>query len=197
MRRLVTLSFSLVFFFATVAVGAPADYLTEDELDTIRDAQELHLRLPAYFKLAEKRLVVLGVAEKSEKEKEAERKRLEQYEKEKKKAGDKADKVKEPVDEYEYLYDFTRSELLRGYVQIIDEIMTNLDDAYTRKLDVRDSLEKFEKFARETRPLIEKFQPRTEAETLSKTSALDKAGEALNGLKEALKIVPKTEIKSK
>jgi hypothetical protein len=174
-----------------------AEYLTDDELDLIRDAQGLSLRLPAYFKLAEKRLVVLGVSKKTEKEIEAERKKLEQYEKEKKKAGDKADKVPKPLSEYDYLLDFTRAELLRGYVQIIDEVMSNLEDSYSRKLDVREALEDLEKFTTETLPKLEKFDPRNEAETLAKQSAIEKAQEALDSTKEALTKVPKTEKQKK
>ena len=80
MYHLVNLSICLVLFFAGPLAAAPRiDYLTDDELDLIRDAQELSQRLPAYFKLAEKRLVVLGVSKKDEKEIEAERKKLEQY----------------------------------------------------------------------------------------------------------------------
>jgi hypothetical protein len=173
------------------------DYLTDGELDVIRDAQGLELRLPAYFRLAEKRLIVLGVSEKSEKEREKELKQQEQYEKEKIKAGDKADRVKPPVNEYDYLQDFTRSELLRGYIQILEEVMTNLEDSYSRKLDVRNALEDFEKFVAETLQKIEKFEPKTPAETLALEAALEKGKEAHAGATEALTIVPKTEQRRK
>src|SRR5437867_784095 len=99
---------------------AKKEYFTEDELDLVRDAQELKARVPVYIKLAERRLIILGVAEKSEKQKEKERKEQEQYEKDKKKAGTKASAIKPPVDELAYLHDFTRSELLRGYIEAID-----------------------------------------------------------------------------
>jgi hypothetical protein len=171
------------------------EYFTEDELDIIRDAQELKARVPAFFMLAERRLIILGVAEKSEKQKEKERKQQEQYEKEKKKAGPKASSVKPPVDELAYLHDFTRAELLRGYIEAIDEVMNNIDDNYQRKLDVRGAIEDLEKFTRETQPLLEKFQPANEAEKLALQDAMDKATQANNGAKEALKTVPKTEKK--
>jgi len=161
----------------------------------IRDAQELSARVPIFFKLAERRLIILGVAEKSEKQKEKERKDQEQYEKEKKKAGSKASTVKPPVDELAYLHDFTRTELLRGYIEAIEEVMSNIDDNYERKLDTRGSIEDLEKFTRETQPLLEKFQPKTDAEKLALQDALDKAREANAGAKDALKIVPKTEKK--
>jgi hypothetical protein len=198
MYRLANLSLFLVLLLSRTLAAAPTtEYLTDDELDLIRDAQELSQRLPTYFKLAEKRLVVLGVSKKTEKEIEAERKKLEQYEKEKKKAGDKAGKVPEPVTEYDYLLDFTRTELLRGYAQVIDEVMSNLEDSYSRKLDVRDALEELEKFTTETLPKLAKVDPRNEAETLAKQSAVEKAQEALDGARESLTKVPKTEKKKK
>ena len=45
--------------------------------------------------------------------------------------------------------------------------MTNIDDAYSRKLDVRDSLEDLAKFVRDTLPLLEKFKPRNDVERLA------------------------------
>lgn len=198
MRRPVSLSFCLALLLTTLVMAVPKkDYLTEEELDLIRDAQEISLRVPTYLRLAEKRLVVLGLTEKSEKDREKERRDQEKYEKEKKKAGDKADKVKPPENEFAYLEDFTRSELLRGYIQVLEEVMSNIDDAYTRKADVRDSLEELEKFSRETLPIVQKFQPKSDNERVAFEEAVDKARESLNGAKEALSIVPKTEKKAK
>ena len=83
----VSLCLVIVFSFAASLFAAPKkEYFTEDELDLIRDAQELSQRVPVYFKLAERRLIFLGLMEKSEKEKEKERKEKEKREKEKKKA---------------------------------------------------------------------------------------------------------------
>ena len=72
-------SFALAFMLATAVSASAArqakqEYFTEGELDLIRDAQELSARVPAYFDLAERRLIILGVAEKSDKQKERERK---------------------------------------------------------------------------------------------------------------------------
>src|SRR5439155_13215171 len=109
------------------------DYFTEDESDLIRDAQELALRVPAYFKLAERRLVFLGLMQQSEKEKEKERKDEQRRLKEQQKEGTAPSTKKPAEDPLAYLADFTRSELLRGYSQAIDEVMSNIDDAYSRK----------------------------------------------------------------
>lgn len=176
--------------------AAPAkEYFTEDELDMIRDAQELKDRVPAYIELAERRLVILGLTDKSEKQREKERKEQEQYEKDKKKAGAKGAPVKAPVDELAYLHDFTRPELLRGYSEAIDEIMSTIDDWYERKMDVRGALERLEKFTRETQPMLEKFDAKTDNEKKALQEAIDKAKEGNAGANDAMKKVPKTEKK--
>jgi hypothetical protein len=195
MLRLASLSFVLVLLLATAVAAPKTDYFTEDELDLIRDAQELQFRVPAYFKLAERRLIALGLMGRSANDKERERKEQEKYEKEKKKAGGKGPAPKPPVDELGYLQDFTKTELLRGYAQALDEVMTNIDDAYSRKLEVRGALEQLEKFTRETMPILERFQPNTDSERSALSGAIDKAKEANTGAKDNLKIIPKTEKK--
>jgi hypothetical protein len=195
MSRRFSLSLAFVLVATLTLYGAAKEYFTEEELDLIRDAQELRVRIPTYFELAERRLIILGVAEKSTKQKEKERKEQEKYEKEKKKAGDKASTVKPPEDDLAYLHDFTNAELLRGYMQALDEVMSNIDDNYSRKLDVRDALEDLEKFSRETLPLLEKFQAKTASERTALEEATAKAKQANDGAKDALKKVPKTEKK--
>lgn len=160
-------------------------YLTEDELDLVRDSQLIEQRIPVYIKLAEKRLVVLGILKVDESEKSKKKKKSERKEN------------KEGTDENAYLLDFTRSELLRGYAQALDEAMSNIDDAYERKLDVRQPLEDLEKFTRETIPLLEGYKPNDESEKAALTHALEIANEALSGAKKALTIIPKTEKKKK
>jgi hypothetical protein len=193
-------SLVLTFVFVIAVSGAAAEqakqeYFTEGELDLIRDAQELTARVPAYFDLAERRLIILGVAEKSDKQKERERKSQEKYDKDVKKAGPKAGTIKKPENELEYLYDFTRAELLRGYMQALDEVMDNIDDQYSRKLDVRNALEDLEKFTRESLPQLEKFQPKSQSERTVLEEAIEKNKQANDGAKEAMKKVPKTEKK--
>ena len=200
MHPLAKASLALVLTFALSVSwlgAAKQEYFTDDELDTIRDAQELAVRVPAYFKLAERRLIFLGLMEKSEKEKEKERKEREKRAKEIKKAGENAGTQIPPVDDTAYLADFTRAELLHGYIQALEEVMTNIDDAYERKLEVRDSLEDLEKFARETIPILSKFQPKNDSERSVLQDALDKAKESMAGAKDALNVVPKTEKKRK
>jgi len=178
--------------------GAKKEYFTEDELDLIRDAQELGERVPAYIKLAQKRLIFLGLMEKSEKEKEKEVKAQQKRQKAKTKPEDtKATANKVDPDDTSYLDDFTPAELLHGYMEVLDEIMTNIDYAYSRKLDVRNSLEDLEKFARETIPVLQKFMPKNDSERVVMEEAIDKAKETQEQAKDALKTVPKTEKKRK
>ena len=195
----VSLSLFVLLSFAASLLAIPKkEYFTEDELDLIRDAQELGQRVPLYLKLAERRLIFLGLMEKSEKEKEKELKEKEKREKDKKKAGDtRATANKVDPEDTSYLADFTSAELLRGYIEALDEITTNIDYAYSRKLDVRDQLEDLEKFTRETIPVLQKFKPKNNGERAAMDEAIDKAKETQQQAKEALNTVPKTEKKRK
>jgi hypothetical protein len=203
MRHLVKVSFSLLllFSFAASTHAAPKkEYFTEDELDLIRDAQELNARVPTYLKLAERRLVFLGIMEKSQEQIDKEKKEKEKRAKEDKKKptlDSRANADKAPVNDTSYLEDFTPAELLRGYIQAIDESMTNIDDAYSRKQDVRDPIEDLVKFTQSTIPLLQKFMPKNAGERSAMQDAIDKANQAQNDAKEALKVVPKTEKKRK
>jgi len=204
MRHLAKASFALILLTLLVVprlAAAKDEYLTEDEIDLIRDAQELSERVPIYLKLAEKRLAFLGLIEKSEQEKEKELKAKEKAQKEAKrvpKAGDtKANAKNTALEDTTYLTDFTRSELLRGYTEALDEVMSNIDEAFSRRLEVRNSLEDLEKFTRETATALAKFEPKNNSEQIALSEAIDKAKEANNGAKEAMSIVPKTEKKRK
>lgn len=198
-----SLVLSLIAPAATTAqrrqrAGAKKEYFTEDELDLIRDAQELGERVPLYIKLAERRLVFLGLMEKSQKEKEKEQKAKEKRQKAKTKADDtRATANKVDPDDTSYLEDFTPAELLHGYMESLDEVMSNIDYAYSRKLDVRNSVEDLEKFARETIPVLQKFMPKNDSERVVMDEAIDKAKETQEQAKDALKTVPKTEKKRK
>ena len=202
MRQLAKASIVLVLMFVLVVpqtAAAADEYLTEDELDLIRDAQELSQRVPVYLKLAQKRLAFLGLIEKSKEEIEKEQKERAKREKDAKKpanpAETKANAKKVTLEDMTYLADFTRSELLRGYVQALDEVMSNIDDAFNRRLEVRDSLEDLEKFTGETMPVLQKFQPGNDGEKFALEEAADRAKEANTGAKDAMNIVPKTEKK--
>ena len=203
MHHLAKVSFSLVLVCSLAASTYTApkkEYFTDDELDLIRDAQELNVRIPTYLKLAERRLVFLGIMEKSQEQIDKERKEKEKRAKEDKKKptfDSRANADKAPVNDMSYLDDFTPTELLRGYIQAIDESMTNIDDAYSRKQDVRDPIEDLVKFTQNTIPLLQKYMPKSASERSALQDAIDKANQAQTDAKEALKVVPKTEKKRK
>jgi hypothetical protein len=195
----VSLSVALAAALATSLFAAPKnEHFTEDELDLIREAQEISERVPIYLQLAERRLVFLGIMEKTEQAKEQERKEREKRAKEQKKSTDsRANADKAPRDDSSYLDNFTPAELFGGYTQALEEVMTNIDDAYSRKLDVRNSIEDLAKFTRDTIPLLEKFKPRSASERTAVERAIDKAKQAASDARDALAIVPKTEKKRK
>ena len=203
MRHLARVSFSLLLLLSpapSMHAAPKKEYFTEDELDLIRDAQELNIRVPTYLKLAERRLVFLGIMEKSQEQIDKEKKEKEKRAKEDKRKptfDSRANADKAPVNDMSYLEDFTPTELLRGYTQAIDESMTNIDDAYSRKQDVRDPIEDLVKFTQSTIPLLQKYMPKNSGERSAMQGAIDKANQAQNDAKEALKVVPKTEKKRK
>jgi hypothetical protein len=201
MGHLAKVSFTVILasiLATSLVAAAKTDYFTEDEIDLLRDAQGLSLRVPVYIKLAERRLIFLGLMEKSQQQIEKERKEKEKREKEQKKSIDtRATANKAPIDDTAYLDNFTPPELIRGYIQVLEEITTNIDEAYSNKLDVRDSLEDLSKFVKETIPLLEKFKPRNNAERAAIQDAIDKAKQTATDTQSALGIVPKTEKKRK
>jgi hypothetical protein len=188
------------FLLAALFVEATPkkEYFTEDELDLLRDAQELGARVSTYFKLADRRLIFLGIKEKSQEQIEKERKEREKRIKEQKKSTDtKATANKAPIDDTSYLDDFTHAELLRGYIQALDEVTDNIDNAFTSRQDVRDPLEDLSKFTREALPLLEKYKPKNDSEKAALQDAIDRSKEIAAQTKEALTQVPKTEKKRK
>jgi len=199
MRLLSVLSLTVLIVGAALGVAPQQrEFFTDSEIDAIRDAQEIKVRVSVLFDLADRRLYFLGIKEKTEKQKEEEIKAREKQKKEAQKiAKAGGPKPTEQLNPDVYLADFTKSELLRGYVEAIDEVMNNIDDAYERKFDVRDSLENLERYTTETLPLLNKYQSKSSAEEAALVAARDKTQEALDGAHEAMGTVPKTEKKSK
>jgi hypothetical protein len=174
------------------------DYITDEEVDLIRDAQGLQTRVPALLKLADNRIVALGLREISDKEREQIRRDIERYEAEVREAA----KVKDaevrakPVNPAVYLRNFSRTQLLRGYMQVIDEVMDNIDDAFDRRLEVRASVEDLEQFVRDQLPRLQKFEAKTSGETAALEAVLRHSELVLDDIREALAELPKTERRS-
>jgi hypothetical protein len=195
MRKRLLLSLVAVCLGGFISAEAQRnEYFTEKEIDLIREAQELPMRVSALLRLADLRLNALELKEKSAKEKEAERKAEEQHRKEVRdaqRAGKAAPKAEERPDVY--LADFTRTELIGGYTEALDEAMDDIDDAYSRKLDVRDALEQLSRYSKEQLPIVKSFQAKTAAESRAKDQAIEMTQKAIDDTREALEIVPKTE----
>jgi hypothetical protein len=190
----------------TVHAKAAKEYFIEDEIDYIRQAQGISLRVPALIRLANIRLVTLGMKERTKEDKELEKKIAEihnEYESNnparpalsEKAPGSPPAKTKQPPakEAGAYLNDLSRVELLRGYSEALDEIRRDLDDAYRQKHDVRDPLEQFEKFCNSAIPALRRFQSSNDAELQAITNARTETQESLEAAQDALKIVPKTE----
>ena len=193
-RQLVTLAAAIVLFHAGAGLRSQGfDYVTDEEEDLIRDAQGLQLRVPLFLRLLDNRIVALGLRERTAKEREQVKKDIEKYEREVKEAKlvKDAEVRARPLNPDVYLRKATKSELLRGYMQIVDEIMSNIDDAYDRKLPVREEVEALEKFLNEQLPRLAKFEPSTSAETSSIKSAISHSEEAIEDCRKALKTLPK------
>ena len=183
--------FSIIGVFLLLASATAArqrDYFTEGEVDEVRAARgnevlggvtELQYRVPAYLRIADNRLVALSLKEKETQVT----------------AADKATRKPPaaPVSADVYLKDFTRSELLRGYIQALDEVLDHIDDVYNRKGDVREALESLERYTREQLPLLRKFQPKNGAESTALADAIETTERVLRDSRSILDVMPKTE----
>jgi hypothetical protein len=175
------------------------DYVTPEEEDLIRDAQGLQLRVPAFLRLLDNRIVALGLRERTAKEREQTKKDIAGWEARKK----EAERLKipdiempaKPLNPDIYLRNTTRSELLQGYTQIIDETMDNIEDAFERKLDVREHVESLQKFVVEQLPRIKTLEAKTPSETAALKAAITHSESVIEEIREALKQLPKTEKK--
>lgn len=199
-RRHVSLLLSLLLFAGIAAAAQRVDYVTEEEEDVIRDAQGLQLRVPVFLKLLDNRIVALGLRERTAKEREQTQKDIAEYERQKKEIEkfkvEGAELRAKPLNPAIYLRNTTRSELLRGYMQIIDETMDNIEDGFDQQLDVRGHVESLGKFVSEQLPKLKTLEAKTAAETSALKAAIAHSELAIEEIQKALRSVPKTEKKS-
>ena len=194
-KRLITVAAAVLLLWPTLGLRSQAtDYVTEEEEDLIRDAQGLQLRIPLFIKFLDNRIVALGLRERTAKEREEAKKDMEKYEREVKEAArvKDAEVRARPINPDVYLRKATKSELLRGFMQITDEVMENIDDAYDRKLPVREYVEALAKFLNEQLPRFEKFEPASTAEASTLKATISHTEEAIADCEKALKELPKT-----
>jgi hypothetical protein len=202
---LATLSgFTSALIASPVPAAASREYFIDEEIDYLRDAQGLAQRVPALLRLANIRLVSLSMKEKSKEDKELEKRIAEIHDELSSRPPAKptpppapkpGEKPSPPAKDVSrpYLDDLSRTELLRGYIEALDEIKTVIDDAYRDKKDVRGVVEQFEKFLRESNPLLRRFQSKSDDEFQAILDAKSTTEESLDDAQDALKKVPKTE----
>jgi len=189
------LAVAALFWAVALSAAQAADYVKEEEVDLIRDAQTLEKRMGLYLKLLDNRIVALGLRERTAKEREETKKDLADYQNEAKAAA----KVKEaevrakPVNPDVYLRNTTKAELLRGYMQIIDESMDYIEDAFERRLDVRPGVESLEKFLQEQLPRFKRLEVQTASETSALKATITHSERAIEDLEKALQTLPKME----
>lgn len=93
------------------------DYLTEEEGDKVREAQEVDSRAKVFMKIADRRIkLITGV--------------VPPFEKSAGKKGEK--KAEEEEREWGVLKATSRTELLKHYARAIEECMAKIEDAYER-----------------------------------------------------------------
>jgi uncharacterized protein (UPF0305 family) len=189
----------LALFLAVLLAAQNYDYVTVEEEDLIRDAQGLELRVPAFIRLLDNRIVALGLRARTTKEREQTKKDIAEWEAKKKEA--EKLKIKDvemparPLNPDIYLRNTSRAELLRGYMQIIDETMDNIEDAFERKLDVRQHVESLQKFVVEQLPRLKTLEAKTPAETSALKATITHSETVVEEIRSALKQLPKTEKK--
>jgi hypothetical protein len=169
---------SLSFQYRANAVSLrrqiPGDYLTEEEDDHVREAQEADKRIKVFMKIADRRLAAItGTAAQPTD----------------KKAQEKAEQEKR---EWGELPKLSRAELLKHYARAIEECMVKLEDAYERNpkssaiskalAALRDSTDKHLEILRSLNS-----QVNGEAEDVALRNAIDQAETANKGARDGLK----------
>ena len=198
LRRRLALAAIVWLVLCPSAIAQKYDYVTEEEEDLIRDAQELPKRVTLFLQLLDNRIVALDLRERTPKEREQAKKDLETWEREAQQAKkvEGAELRAKPLKPDVYLRNETRTELLRGYTQIVGEVMDNIDDAHDRHLEVRGPVESLEKFLSEQLPRFRQFEAKTATETAALKEAVALSEQAITDCRNALKTLPKTEKKN-
>ncbi|HEX4998829.1 MAG TPA: hypothetical protein VFY29_11425 [Terriglobia bacterium] len=193
--RAVRVGAAIAVVAATALAQQQKEYFSSAEVERLRDAQGLEFRVPLYFRMADKRLVALGVKELTEKELDAQKKEDLKLDAQVYRTTGRSAPRTNKEDPDGYLRNYSDAQLLRGYIECLDEVMSFIEDAHNRKQDVRDFLEALEKYTRANRPLLVLFKPRNDGERKALEDAIGMNDEALKGASDALDKIAPTERK--
>ena len=78
-------------------------------------------------------------------------------------------------------------------MQIIDETMDYIEDAFERRLDVRPGVEDLEKFIQEQLPRFKNLEVQTASETSALKATITHSERAIEDIEKALQTLPKME----
>jgi hypothetical protein len=171
---------------ASVRYQDSGDYLSEDEQDEVKEAQDIDKRAKVFMKIANRRLhYAAGTSDQPSTAKPDPDKRPHELRK------GEADETREG----ESLEKLSRAELLRHYARAIEELMDKMEDAHERNPKSSALKRALNILADDTdRQLktLKELQPdmRDEAESRALRDAIAKAEEANTGAREALKASP-------
>ncbi|MEW6732390.1 MAG: hypothetical protein AB1489_13765 [Acidobacteriota bacterium] len=138
---------------------ASDDYLNEQEIERVREAQAIDKRTEVFLRIAERRLnALLGNPSAPPK--------------------DKKEKKKESNDDYGPEPTGTPTELLQNYTSVMTELLDKLDDTYTRKKNDPTLPKAIDKLREATQQHLARLsQLRSKINSRSEETALEKAME--------------------
>lgn len=171
----VSLILTLSTPLATLCVQT-RDHLTEQEVELVKEAQELDKRTAIFIKAAERRMLVIKGAEATS-----------------------AKQLKKDAESWGELPSGTRSELIGDMAKIFDEAITNIDDVSSR--DEKNPLipKALRNLAAAATRIVDELKPLEEqAKNVSETNSFDQlVGNAESIIQAASKLPPPVEKKDK
>ena len=172
MKKFIFLSGFCIALLLCVNGARAGDYLNEQEINRVREAQEIDKRVAVLLRIAERRLnAILGTpasqtttAQKDKKEKKKDKKGEDQ--------DDSNDYGPEPTG--------TTEELLRNYNSVMTELLDKIDDAYEKKKpDPKLSSAVDKLYAAAQSHLKRLDQVRSKIDSISEQTVLEKALETV------------------
>jgi hypothetical protein len=152
----------------------PGDYLTEEEDDHVRQAQQIDERIKVFMKIADRRLAALSTDVTQPADKKLQK------------------KIEEELREWGAVPKVSRAELLQHYARAIDECIAKLEDAHERNPKssaIPKALTVLRDATGRHLQLLQSLSSEmtSDRESLALAKAIDEAKFANNGAKEGLK----------